>query len=94
MEFFVFLIYGIVVTQWIFGKSSNKGSTITRGRDFYKTNGVLSMLVGFVGCLLFNLFLRDKGIIPVWSFWVGFVGFGILMISGMYYIYKMMVSLN
>lgn len=94
MEFLVFLIYGIVMAQWVFGRTSNKSSTIVRGRDFYRVNGVLGVFLGMVGCLFLNIFLRDRGIIPVWSFWVAFVGFVLVMFMGFYYIYKMITSLN
>lgn len=97
MELLVFIIYGVVVAEWIFGNKTEtaKGSTtITRGHTYYKISGILNMTIGMIGLLLVNLFLRGKYIIPEWSVWVGMIGFIFMMFMGMYNIYKMMASTN
>ena len=94
MEFLVFVIYGIVMSEWIFGKASKNTGMGIRGRDYYKVSGMLNMITGMIGMLLFNSLLRGKDIIPEWSFWAGFIGFALIMILGMYYFIKMMISLE
>lgn len=97
MEYLVFLIYGIVVSEWIFSsKVEDKNTSSYRGsyggREYYKTLGITNIVVGNVGMFLFNYFFRDKGIIPVWSFWVGLVGFVIILFSGCIYMVKMFTT--
>lgn len=94
MEFLVFIIYGIVMSEWIFGKTSNSRGMGIRGRDYYKVSGMLNMIAGMMGILLFNSLLRGKDIIPEWSFWAGFIGFALMLLIGMYYLIKMMMSLE
>lgn len=92
MEYLVFVIYLIVVTQWIFekDKSNTKDSTsIANGHSYYRFKGTANLLFGLIGLVIFNFLLRDKGIIPTWLFWTGFVGFVLIIISGMIYIIKM-----
>ena len=92
MEYMVFLIYAIVISQWIFsGKEKAKATYSTQGYESYKVKGIINCVFGFVGLLCFQLFLRDKGIIPAWSFWVGAVGFIIITLLGMINIIKMML---
>jgi hypothetical protein len=65
MEFLVFIIYGVVMSEWIFGRTSkNTTTTITRGHDYYKISGVINIAVSMAGLFLINLFLRGKDIIP------------------------------
>ena len=93
MEFLVFIIYGIVVSNWIWGGNPNKTNAYEpRGYSYYKTVGVINLLISMIGLLSFNYFLRDKDIIPVWSFWVGVVGFSLLLLTGMFNIYRMMTT--
>jgi len=95
MEYLVFIIYLIVVSQWIFEKKEKNAKSSTyspHGRSHFRMKGLLNLEVGFVGLILFNLLLRDKGIIPVWSFWVGFVGFSLFVISGMVCMVKMFTA--
>lgn len=90
MEYMVFLIYAFVVNQWIFSEKE-KATYGTSCHEDYKVKGFINLFVGFVGLLCFQLFLRDKGIIPDWSFWVGAVGFIIITLLGMINIIKMML---
>ncbi len=92
MEFLVFVIYGVVMAEWIYNTPFKKSGTVTKGREHYKSHGMLNMIVGMVGLLLFNIYLRDKDIIPLWSFWTGFIGFAIVMFTGMGYIIKMITT--
>ena len=95
MEFLVFLIYGVVVSEWIWGgraKNNSSSSYSRQGYKHFKIVGVIYLIIGITGLLMFNYFLRDKGIIPIWSFWVGFVGFAIILIIGVINIMKMFMT--
>lgn len=92
MEFLVFIIYGVVMAEWVYKMSSKKSGTVTKGREHYKTHGLLNIIVGMVGLLLFNILLRDKELIPLWAFWTGFIGFTIVIRTGMFYIIKMIAT--
>lgn len=94
MEYLFFIIYVIVVTEWIFSKPSSQNSTMLRGYTYYKASGLLNLIVGFVGMFLIDNFLRDKNIIPVWSVWVGIIGCVLFVIMGMYHIYRAMTTLR
>lgn len=50
------------------------------------------MIVGMFGIHAVNMFLRDKNIIPQTFVWIALIGFAIIMMYGMYCIYKMLVS--
>lgn len=92
MKYMVFIIYIIVVMQFINSKPIVKGNGTHRGRNFYKISGVVNLIVGMFGMVAVNMLLRDKNIIPQVFVWIALIGFAITMIYGMYCIYKMMVT--
>lgn len=97
MEYLFLVIYGFIVLE-IF--TSNKGSKdevkntsyIPRGRSFYFKMAIINIIVGLAGLILFNSFLRDKDIIPDWSLWLGIIGFIIIVIQAIIYVFKAMAS--
>ncbi len=93
MENLVYIIYVIAIVQILCGrqKKGNISST-PRGQAFYRSISIIDFTIGFIGMMVFNLFLRDKGIIPLWYFWTGFIGFMLFVIFGMIYFYKMMTT--
>ena len=91
MKYMIFMIYIIVVVQFINRKPISKNG-IHRGHTFYKISGIVNLLFGFLGMFTVNTFLRDKNIIPQTFVWIALTGFAITMIYGMYCIYKMAVS--
>lgn len=93
MKYMVFVIYIISIMQFINSKSVAKNG-ICRRRDFYKISGVINMIVGWFGMVAVNVLLRDKNIIPQAFVWIALIGFGIVMVYGMYCIYKMMVTVE
>lgn len=92
MKYMVFIIYMVVVVQFINSKPIDNGNGVHRGCNFYKISGILNMVGGFLGMSAVNILLRDKGIIPPFFVWSALIGFAIVTIYGLYCIYKMMVS--
>ena len=62
-----------------------------KGSSYYFKKGIINLILVFSGNFLFN-FLRDKYVIPVWSFWVGFIGFAFIYFLAIFYIAKAMLS--
>lgn len=91
MEYLAFIIYVIIVMQFINSKSIAKND-IYGGRDFYKISGIINIVGGLFGAVATNIFLRDKDIIPQVFVWIALIGFIIAMMYGVYCIYKMMVT--
>ena len=91
MEYLVFVIYIIVIVQFINSKPVSKNGT-QRGCEFYKTSGIANILVGNLGMIAVNSFLRDKNIIPQAFVWIALVGFALATIYGLYCIYKMLTT--
>lgn len=91
MKYLVFIIYVIIVMQFINSKPIARNG-IHRGHDFYKIRGIVNLLFGFLGMFTVNTFLRDKDIIPQAFVWIALIGFFITVIYGLYCVYKMMVS--
>ena len=94
MKYMVFVIYVIVIMQFVNSKPVCKANSIRRGKEFYKISGIINVIGGMLGMLAVNTFLRDKNIIPQTFVWIALVGFGITMIYGIYCIYKMLVSIQ
>lgn len=92
MKYMVFVIYVIVIMQFINSKPVCKANSIRRGREFYKISGIINVTGGMFGMLAVNMFLRDKNIISQAFVWIALIGFAITMMYGMYCIYKMLVS--
>lgn len=91
MKYLVFIIYIIIVMQFIDSKPIAKNG-MHRGHTFYKISGIVNLLFGFLGMFTVNTFLRDKDIIPPAFIWIALIGFFIIVIYGMYCIYKMLVT--
>ena len=64
----------------------------SKGSSFYFRKGFINLILVFSGKFLFNVFLRDKDVIPVWSFWVGFIYFALIYFLAIFYIAKAMLS--
>ena len=94
MKYMVFVIYVIVIMQFVNSKPVCKANSIQRGKEFYKISGIINVIGGMLGMLAVNTFLRDKNIIPQTFVWIALVGFGITMMYGIYCIYKMLVSIQ
>lgn len=94
MKYMVFVIYVIVIMQFVNSKPVCKANSIRRGKEFYKISGIVNVASGMIGMLAVNTFLRDKNIIPQTFVWIALVGFGITMIYGIYCIYIMLVSIE
>lgn len=94
MKYMVFVIYVIVITQFINSKPVCKTNSMPRGREFYKISGIFNMIGGMLGMTAVNMFLRDKNIIPQTYVWILLIGFFITMMYGVYCIYKMLVSIE
>lgn len=92
MKYMVFIIYIIVMWQWINSTYIAKRVGIQRGYNYYKTRGIINTIIGFAGMFMVNIFLRDKDIIPPFFVWSALIGFFLLVLYGMFCIYKMMVS--
>lgn len=90
----VFVIYVIVIAQFINSKPVCKTNGMRRGREFYKISGIINVLSGNLGMIAINIFLRDKNIIPQAFVWIALIGFMIVMMYGLYCIYKMLVSIE
>ena len=80
MEYAVFLISGMIIGQWLSGRSKKKNN-VTPGRSYYMTHGIINLIGGAVGAVVLS-FLGD--IIPKWAFWTGMAEFGIVMCIGIY----------
>lgn len=94
MKYMVFIIYVIVIMQFVNSKPICKANSIRRGRQFYKISGIVNVIVGTFGMFAVNTFLRDKNIIPQTFVWFALIGFWITMMYGIYCIYKMLVSIE
>ena len=92
MKYMVFVIYVIVIMQFVNSKPVCKANSIRREKELYKISGIINVIGGMLGMLAVNTFLRDKNIIPQTFVWIALVGFGITMIYGIYCIYKMLIS--
>lgn len=92
MENLVFIIYGIVIVQLIHSKPIVKSDSVPRGSHYYRNSGLINIIVGNLGMLAINMFLRDKGIIPQTFVWIGIIGFGLTMVYGCYCICRMMFT--
>lgn len=92
MKYMVFIIYVIVIGQFINSKPIVKENSTLRGKLFYKTSGLINFIIGFIGMVTVNTFLRGKKIIPQFYVWVALIGFSIMIMYAMYCIYKMIVS--
>lgn len=92
MKYMVFIIYVMVIIQFINSKPVCKANSIQRGQRFYKISGIINVAGGMFGMLAVNMFLRDKNIIPQNFVWILLIGFMITMMYGIYCIYKMIVS--
>lgn len=91
MEYMVFVIYVIVVAQFIDSSVENTERT-PKGRTFYKYSAISNMVIGFAGMLAVNGLLRDKGIIPQQFVWIALIGFILQVVYAMYCLYKAVVS--
>lgn len=97
MQNLVFLIFFIVVIEWIWGNKKvvdKEYVIVTRSHDYYKKSAILNMLLSKAGIISLNLFIRGKDIIPEWSVWVCFVGFIFMDILAIYHVYKMLATTN
>lgn len=94
MKYMVFVIYVIVIMQFVNSKPVCKANSIRRGKEFYKISGIINVIGGMLGMLVVNTFLRDKNIIPQTFVWIALIGFGITMMYGIYCIYKMLVFIE
>lgn len=94
MKYMVFVIYVIVITQFINSKPVCKANSMQRGKEFYKISGIFNVTGGMFGMIAVNMFLRDKNIIPQTYVWIALIGFSIAMMYGLYCIYKMLVSIE
>ena len=87
MGFLTLLIYIFLIGEWVFGKKSVSKKNY-HGNGFYVGTGIFNLLFGTSGMQLFNNFLRDTDLISKLAFWVGFVGFALMMLLGTFFIYK------
>ena len=92
MKYMIFIIYVIVIGQFINSKPIGKKNSVRRGHLFYKTSALINFIIGFIGIFIVNTFLRGKEIIPQFFVWIALIGFLIMIIYAMYCIYKMLVS--
>jgi|GEM_PF-1296540 len=94
MELLVLILY-IYIFKDLFRRKESKiiqTNYTPKGHSYYSKKVFLNISFGLIGMLLFNLLIRDKGIIPVWSYWAGFVGFAIIWSTGIYYLYLMIAK--
>jgi len=94
MKYMAFVIYVIVIMQFINSKPVCKANSTQRGKKFYKISGIFNVTGGLLGMIAVNMFLRDKNIIPQTYVWIALIGFFITMMYGLYCIYKMLVSVE
>lgn len=94
MKYMVFVIYVIVIMQFVNSKPVCKANSIRKGHEFYKISGIVNVTSGTLGMIAVNMFLRDKNIIPQTFVWIALIGFVITMMYGLYCIYKMLVSIE
>jgi uncharacterized membrane protein len=88
----VLYTYIFKVLFWRKEQKTTQTNYTPKGHSYYSKKVFLNISFGLIGMLLFNLLIRDKGIIPVWSYWVGFVGFAIIWSTGIYYLYLMIAK--
>lgn len=98
MRYTAFLIYIIVMVQFINSKRKTVKSDDTNGTRwgyyFYRRSGIINIVLGTSGMVAVNLLLRDNNSIPQAFVWIALVGFIFMMFYGMYCIYKMIVSIE
>ena len=92
MEYLVFLIYGIIVMQFISNGDIHAKNSGGSGYKRYKIRGVINILVGLFGMRGVNVFLRDKDIVPQKFVWIALAGFAVIEIYGMYCIWKALTT--
>jgi hypothetical protein len=90
MEYLVFSIYLIIACKWVRGYRELRSSV--GGYRYCKTASAYNIIFGMIGLLVFSYFIRDNGITPSWAFWTGYVGFLIIILTGLYYFFKMIAS--
>lgn len=97
MRYTVFLIYIVVMVQFINSKRKTVKEDGTKGAGrgyyFYRRSGIINIVLGTAGMVAVS-FLRDNDIIPqAQAFvWIALGGFIFMMFYGAYCIYKMMTS--
>lgn len=91
----MFIVYIIAISIFIYNnnKTANKNSTYAYSpKNFYKINGIINYILGFSGMICINTFFRDKDIIPQFLVWIALILNFLILINGLYCIYKMLVS--
>lgn len=97
MEYLVFVIYILVVGQFVCCKHvENKGYNeyVPKGRAFYALSGIINISVSSLGINIINFFLKDKDVIPECLVWIALVGFLLMCFYGIYCIVKIIMSLE
>lgn len=91
MQYLVWLIYVIIITEWIYqGKNAKRWiDTEGHGHKYYSKIGTVDMLLACAGFIVLSEFEKS---IPKFLFIAGYVGCGIILGISIYSIYKMMIT--
>lgn len=98
MRYTVFLIYIVVMVQFINSKRKTvkeDGTNGThRGYYFYRRSAIINIVLGTAGMVAVSFLLRDNNIIPQAQVfvWIALAGFMLMMFYGAYCMYKMVTS--
>ena len=95
MEYLVFVIYGGIIVEWILGKKTYHDSFKPYGlasawekkRYHYKISAFLNIWIGIFGAIVFDCYLKGKGVVPIWTHRVGVAGFIAMTIFGFYHLF-------
>ena len=82
MKYSVFIIYVLIVCQLIDSMPITGG--VARGHYYYESHGIVNTILGVGGLTAFNMFLRNKNIIPETFVQIGMIGCGILFLYGVH----------
>lgn len=81
----------IVVMEWIISEKKNhkpNASAMTSGRDYF-IMAISDTLVAGIGLYLLSIY---RSSIKTWVLWAGNIGFLLLMLIAIFYVYKSMCS--
>lgn len=83
MEYSVLLIYLVLAMEFWPKNGASDTYQPYGGHHTRFGQGMANVFCGAIGMFLIDMFLRDKGILPSWVVWTAFVGFAIMMLSGL-----------